>query len=74
MNRNCLKAVHLVGRDRVGLASLRKFYIPYSAGDFYRATVAAGLRWVGRLTGGRRFTGFTGLYAFCRPYWRENRA
>ena len=39
--------------------------------QFYRTIVATGVRWQSHILRGRRFTGFTGLYAFHRPYWLE---
>lgn len=71
VNNNCLKAVALAGRNKIGLASMQKFYMPKNIMHFYRTIIGTGYRWLSHLSAGRSFSGFTGLYAFFRPYWIE---
>ncbi len=71
VNQNCLKAVSLVGHNNIGLVSLQKFYMPKNIAQFYRTVVGTSFRLLSNLSAGHRFTGFTGLYAFYRPFWIE---
>jgi hypothetical protein len=71
VNSHCLKAIAMAGKNQVGLASLQKFYVPKNFTQFYRTMVGTSYRWLSVLSAGQRFTGFTGLYAFYRPFWME---
>lgn len=66
VNRNCLKAVDLVGTENIGLVSLSK-----RRGRGTKASLLrnAGTKLVRTLTNSARFTG---LYALYRPYWLDS--
>lgn len=65
VNRNCLKAIELVGENNVGLVSLSKRRGAGTLGEPVRnlSKMAA------RVVRGRHF--FTGLYALYRPFWLD---
>ena len=74
VNKNVHKALKLVGRSDVGLASLSKFRRPRNLQNFWSLTTVTFLRKVvhGLLDPVRATTTFSGLYALWRPYWRES--
>ena len=65
INRNVLKALSLVGKDDVGMASCLTLH---SIGGFLGLWRAVGHRLAGRL----RAPALTGLYALWRPYWLDS--
>lgn len=68
VNKNCWKAIKLVGENGVGLASLMKFALPTTPSKFYRSVFNAGTRFLRKLVGARDGM-FSGLYALHRPCW-----
>lgn len=68
INSCVLKAVNIVGKDNIGLASVRKFPLQSdlksSASTIWRLLTRMFLRTT-------YYAAFTGLYAFYRPYWLE---
>lgn len=78
INRNVLKALRLVGRNNIGLASCAKFFRPNSFSDFYRLMGTGIIDWyirkLAELYRGRHMPRvvFTGLYAMWRPFWLDS--
>ena len=66
VNPNVLKAVALVGRDNVGLASCLTFHSVGGLLGLWRATSEHLLRWL------IQSTDSTGLYCIWRPYWLDS--
>lgn len=66
VNKNCLRAVELVGGDGVGLVSLSKRRGGGTLGEVARNSSKRLSRLV------RKRTFFTGLYAMYRPYWLDS--
>src|SRR3984957_19989837 len=66
VNKTCLRAVELVGRDGVGLVSLAKRRGGGTLGEVVRNSTKR----LFRLMRKRNF--FTGLYAMYRPYWIDS--
>jgi hypothetical protein len=66
VNRNCLKAVAMVGKDDIGLVSLSKRRGGGNLGERFRNVTRSLLR---AALGSVRFTG---LYALYRPYWLDS--
>jgi len=77
LNRNVLKAIELVGKNNIGLASCQKFAYPNSLTSFCRLVGETFLKkmvyplWHRHRGRGLQMTTFTGLYAFWRPYWLD---
>lgn len=78
LNRNVLKALKLVGKHDVGLASLSKLRRPNSILKFYRlmgqGVLQKYIHYLAEAYRGRGIatTTFTGLYALWRPYWLDS--
>jgi hypothetical protein len=66
VNANVLKAVALVGRDNVGLASCLTFHSVGGLLGLWRATFEQLLRWL------IQRPDLTGLYCVWRPYWLDS--
>ncbi len=66
VNRNCLKAIELVGEGNVGLVSLSKRRGAGTFGELVRNASKKAIK----ITKRRAF--FTGLYALYRPYWLDS--
>jgi len=76
VNRNCHKALRLVGKDDIGMVSCSKFRIPHDLLSVYRLFGSSFLMlYVHRIAkfGGKSIaaTSFTGLYALWRPFWLD---
>lgn len=72
INRNVYKALKLVGKNNVGLASCSKFRIPHDFLSFYRLFSDSFIKTVihhFKKTFGA--TTFTGLYAFWKSFWED---
>jgi len=74
VNGNVYKALSLVGKNDIGLASLGKFHYPSSLLDYWQLGVGTFLRKVvhGMLGFSMDTTVFSGLYALWRPYWLDS--
>jgi len=73
INKKVHKALNIVGRNNVGLASLSKFRKPkdlLSLWSFMTTTLIHSLYKLFRSTKGS--PGFSGLYAIWRPYWLKS--
>lgn len=66
VNKACLRAVDLVGKDDIGLVSLEKRRGAGTVGEAFRNVTKKALK----VTTRRHF--FTGLYALYRPYWIDS--
>lgn len=66
VNKNCLRAVSMVGKDDLGLVSLSKRRGGGTPGERFRNISRSFLRLT---TGSIRFTG---LYALYRPFWLDS--
>jgi len=76
VNRNVLKAIALVGKNNVGMASCSKLRHPYNPLGIYRLFgeffLKVYLHRVANLAGKSiAATAFTGLYAIYKPYWLD---
>lgn len=74
INKNVHKALELVGKNDVGLASLTKFRYPHRLTDYWQLGVVVFLRNFvhGMLDSVMATTTFSGLYALWRPYWLDS--
>jgi hypothetical protein len=74
INKNVLKALDLVGKNNVGLASLTKLQYPHLLTDYWRLGVVIFLRKVVHALADSVIgtTVFSGLYALWRPYWLDS--
>jgi len=74
VNRNVYKALNLVGKNDIGLASLGKFHYPSSLLDYWRLGVETFLRKIVHdiMDFSMETTAFTGLYALWKPYWLDS--
>jgi len=73
INRNVLKAVELVGKENIALASLSKTWYPRTFTDYWRNGLHAFLRLLhGLLDPLIPVTSFSGLYCIWRPYWLDS--
>jgi len=74
INKNVLKAIKLVGKNSVGLASLSKLHYPHNLTDYWRVGVIIFLRDIihGILDSIIATTTFSGLYSLWRPYWLDS--
>lgn len=76
VNRNVLKAIALVGKNSVGMASCSKLRLPHTLLGIYRLFgeffLKVYLHRIANLAGkSMAATGFTGLYAIYKPYWLD---
>lgn len=79
VNKHCLKAVSMVGKDNIGQVSVSKLHVPHNLLDFYRLFGNAFIRIYAHNLAkifGKSFGGpaFSGVYALWRPYWRDSEA
>jgi hypothetical protein len=74
VNKNVYKALNLVGKNNIGLASLSKFHYPYMLLDYWRLAVETFLREIvhGMMDFVMETTVFSGLYTLWRPYWLDS--
>lgn len=71
VNRNVYKALRLVSKDDVGLASLTKLRLPHNLVGVYRFFGENFLRLVVHKVSRFGATSFSGLYAFWKPFWLD---
>lgn len=71
VNINVYKALKLVGKDDVGLASLTKLRVPHNLVGVYRFFGENFLRMVAHRVSKFGATSFSGLYAFWKPFWLD---
>jgi len=64
INKNVLKAVELVGKNNVGLASCSRLPLPKNFLNFYRLFARIAMHYL-------RESRFAGLYAVWKPFWLE---
>jgi len=74
VNKNVHKALRLVSKNDVGLASLSKFRYPRGLTDYWSLGIVTFLRKVahGILDPAMVTTTFSGLYALWRPFWLDS--
>jgi len=77
VNKNCLKAIEMVGRDNVGIVSVTRFYLPHGLIDVYRlvgwAVIKKYVHGIRRLIGRKTASQpFSGTYALYKPYWLDS--
>ena len=71
INKNVLKAIRIVGKKNVGLASCSKLRVPHDLLSFYRLFSNAFLRTLAHRFTQFGATSFAGIYAVWKPFWME---
>jgi hypothetical protein len=70
VNKNCLKAVNLVGKNNVAMASVTKFHLPKKLIDIYRLIGYGIIKvYIHRIAKKFGTSSFSGQYALYKPYW-----
>jgi hypothetical protein len=72
VNKNCLKAIDLVGKDNVAMASVTKFHLPKKLIDIYRLIGYGIIKvYIHRIAKKFGASSFSGQYALYKPYWLD---
>jgi hypothetical protein len=73
INKKVHKALNIVGRNNVGLASLSKFSKPKDFQNLWSFIITTLIHNMYKILGSNKgLPGFSGLYAIWRPYWLKS--